>query len=129
MQPLTIAGHLTDLGAAVTVVYQTPGIAPLVGPYSIGAPMAKLSAAGARFEIAQRVVAIDSGSVELRSVYSGAASTLDGFDTVVLACGGSAEASLYHALADHDVERHLVGDAYAPRRISFATRQAYELAG
>ncbi|WP_433496643.1 FAD-dependent oxidoreductase [Sphaerimonospora sp. CA-214678] len=128
MQPLTIAGHLTDLGRDVTVLYQTPAIAPLVGRYSIGASLAKLSAAGARVEVMERVVGIEPGHVVSRNVYSGAERAHLGYDSVVLACGGEAESALHTALRGRVPELHILGDAYAPRRISFATRQAYELA-
>jgi 2,4-dienoyl-CoA reductase-like NADH-dependent reductase (Old Yellow Enzyme family)/thioredoxin reductase len=128
MQPLTIAGHLTDLGRDVTVLYQTPAIAPLVGRYSIGAPLAKLSAAGARVEVMERVAGIEPGHVVSRNVYSGAERVHAGYDSVVLACGGEADAALHTALRGRVPELHVLGDAYAPRRISFATRQAYELA-
>ncbi|MFD7407857.1 FAD-dependent oxidoreductase [Streptomyces sp. NPDC059866] len=128
MQPLTIAGHLTDLGRGVTVLYPTPAIAPLVGKYSIGAPLAKLSAAGARVEVMERVALIEPGRVVSRNVYSGVAREHTGYDSVVLACGGEADSSLHQALRGRVPELHVLGDAYAPRRISFATRQAYELA-
>ena len=52
-------------------------------------------------------------------------------DAVVLACGSEAEAGLADALraelGDGGPEVHVLGDAYAPRRISFATRQATAL--
>lgn len=128
MQPLTIAGHLTDLGKDVTVLYPTPAVAPLVGKYSIGAPLAKLSAAGARTEVAERVVSVEPGRVVSRNVYSGVAREHLGHDSVVLACGGEAESRLHTELRGRVPEVHVLGDAYAPRRISFATRQAYELA-
>jgi 2,4-dienoyl-CoA reductase-like NADH-dependent reductase (Old Yellow Enzyme family)/thioredoxin reductase len=128
MQPLTVAGHLADLGREVTVLYPTPGIAPLVGRYSIGAPLAKLAAAGARVEVMERVVAIEPDRVVTRNVYAGTRRELSGFDSVVLACGGEAETRLHAALRDRVPELHILGDAYAPRRMSFATRQAYELA-
>ncbi|MEY9211743.1 NAD(P)-binding protein [Thermobifida halotolerans] len=128
MQPLTIAGHLADLGRDVTVLYPTPAVAPLVGRYSIGAPLAKLSAAGARIEVTERVTRVEPGRVVSRNVYSGVAREHTGYDSVVLACGGEAESALYTELEGRVAERHVLGDAYAPRRISFATRQAYELA-
>ncbi|MEV0181644.1 FAD-dependent oxidoreductase [Streptomyces sp. NPDC050625] len=128
MQPLTVAGHLADLGREVTLVCPTPAIAPLVGRYSIGAPLAKLSAAGARVEVMERVSSIEPGRVLTRNVYSGAPREYRGHDSVVLACGGEAESGLYTQLLDRVPEVHILGDAYAPRRMSFATRQAYELA-
>lgn len=128
LQPLTIAGYLADLGRDVEVIYPTPSIAPLVGKYSIGAPLAKLSAAGARVRVMERIVSIQPGMLVTRNIYSGSERIIRDFDHLVLACGGSAENSLYHALKGRVPSLHLLGDAYAPRRISFATRQAYELA-
>lgn len=128
MQPLTIAGFLTDLGKHVQLVYSTPSIAPLVGKYSLGAPLAKLSAAGAAILVTTRAVSIDEDRVLTRNTYSGVDGELTGYDSVVLACGGRPDSRLYDALKDVVPETHLLGDAYAPRRISFATRQAYALA-
>ena len=52
-------------------------------------------------------------------------------DAVVLACGSEAEAGLADALRAElgggGPAIHVLGDAYAPRRISFATRQATAL--
>ena len=128
MQPLTVAGHLCDLGHRVTAVWSSPAVAPAVGRYSIGAPLAKLSAAGAELVVAERVVDVRDGRVTTRSTYSETQRVRPGFDTVVLACGGEAETGLYDAVRGRRAEVHVLGDAYAPRRMSFATRQAYELA-
>ena len=127
MQPLTVAGHLAAQGRQVTVLYPTPAVAPLVGKYSIGAPLAKLAAAGARVEVLQRVVRIEPGRVVAKDPYAGTVREHTGVDTVVLACGGEAETGLYEQLQGR-VGVHVLGDAYAPRRMSYATRQAYELA-
>ena len=48
-------------------------------------------------------------------------------DSVVLACGSEAETELVDALRPLLADVHVLGDAYAPRRISFATRQASAL--
>jgi hypothetical protein len=127
MQPLTIAGHLAAAGRQVTVLYATPAVAPLVGKYSIGAPLARLAEAGARIEVLQRVVRIERGRVLAQDPYSGTEREHGGVDTVVLACGGEAESALALQLRGL-VEVRVLGDAYAPRRMSWATRQAYELA-
>lgn len=127
MQPLTVAGHLVAQGRDVVVLYATPAVAPLVGKYSIGAPLALLAAAGARVDVLQRVVRIQPGLVVAQDPYSGTPREHAGFDTVVLACGGVPENELHEQLRGR-VEVHVLGDAYAPRRMSFATRQAYELA-
>lgn len=129
MQPLSIAGHLTDHGHRVHLVYQTPGPAPLVGKYSIGAPLAKLAAAGAEFTFMSRVVRIEEDRLRIRNVYSDTPGEITGFDSVVVAAGGVPDDSLYHELKRRGgVEVHLLGDAYAPRRITFATQQAHALA-
>ena len=47
---------------------------------------------------------------------------------MVFSTGGNANDDLFHALQGKHDEVHMLGDAYAPRRIWFATRQAYELA-
>jgi 2,4-dienoyl-CoA reductase-like NADH-dependent reductase (Old Yellow Enzyme family)/thioredoxin reductase len=128
MQPLTIAGHLAEQGKQVQVIYQTPAIAPLVGKYSIGAALAKPTALGGQVRVMERVTAIAPGRLATRNIFSGAPGEVTGFDSVVLACGGVAESGLHAALAGKQRELHILGDAYAPRRISFATKQAYALA-
>lgn len=128
MQPLTVASHLVDRGREVTLFVATPAVAPLVGKYSIGATMAKLSAGGAHVRVLERVSAVEGDHVVTRNPYSGLEQRHVGFDTVVLACGGEARSALYDELADTDIETHVLGDAYAPRRISWATKQAYALA-
>ncbi len=128
LQPLVVAGHLVDLGRHVTLIVPTTGPAPMVGPYSIGAWLAKLDRGGAAIVVMQRVVEIADGELHLAHVFSDRRSTLGGFDSVVLACGGAPRAGLAHELADDPCEVHVLGDAYAPRRITYATHQASELA-
>jgi 2,4-dienoyl-CoA reductase-like NADH-dependent reductase (Old Yellow Enzyme family) len=53
--------------------------------------------------------------VHCRSEYSERAWTIEDLDTVVLAWGARAVDGLYHALEGRVAERHLVGDALAPR--------------
>ena len=57
-----------------------------------------------------------------------AAETVDGFDSVVLACGSVSDSGLYDTLKPRLGSVHVLGDAYAPRRLVFATKQAYALA-
>ena len=125
--PLAVADQLAGAGHQVTLVYQSPAPSPQVGKYSIGSVLARLDADGARLVPMARAVAIRPGAVDLAHSYSGRRWTLDGADTVVLACGSVSDDTLYHALARQHPAVHLLGDAYAPRRLSFATRQAREL--
>ncbi len=126
--PLSVADFLAQQGKQVTVVYATHQPAPLLGRYYIGAILGRLDAAGARFVFMEEVVGIDRHSVTTRHVYSGQERTLGEFDSVVLACGSVSDASLYDELRGRHPELHVLGDAYAPRRLVFATRQAWALA-
>jgi 2,4-dienoyl-CoA reductase-like NADH-dependent reductase (Old Yellow Enzyme family)/thioredoxin reductase len=126
MQPLTIASYLVEQGCAVRIVYQTPGIAPAVGKYSIGGILSKLTAAGAEILVMSRVAEIAPDRLLLKNVYSGVESALTGFDNVVLACGGTPEAGIYQELKGRVPELRIFGDAYVPNRMLHATRQAYE---
>jgi NADPH-dependent 2,4-dienoyl-CoA reductase/sulfur reductase-like enzyme len=125
--PLAVADHLAGAGHQVTLVYQSPAPSPQVGKYSIGSMLARMDAEGVRLVPMARAVAFAPGVVELAHSYSGRRWQLAGVDTVVLACGSVSDDSLYHELRPRHQAVHLLGDAYAPRRLSFATRQAREL--
>ena len=128
MQPLVVARRLCDAGKQVRLIYQTHAVAPLVGKYSVGATLSRLSADGVSIDVMERVANIEQGRLTLKHVYSGVSRELFGFDSVVYATAGRANDSLFHELKGRHPAVHLLGDAYAPRRIWFATRQAYELA-
>ena len=125
--PLAVADHLAGAGHQVTLVYQSPAPSPQVGKYSIGSMLARLDADGVRLVPMARAVAFAPGVVELSHCYSNRRWTLDDVDTVVLACGSVSNDTLYHELRHRHPAVHVLGDAYAPRRLSFATRQAREL--
>jgi 2,4-dienoyl-CoA reductase-like NADH-dependent reductase (Old Yellow Enzyme family) len=125
--PLAVADHLAGAGHQVTLVYQSPAPSPQVGKYSVGSVLARLDAEGARLVPMARAVAFRPGAVELAHSYSNRRWILDGADTVVLACGSVSDDALYHELRTRHPAVHLLGDAYAPRRLSFATRQARDL--
>ena len=86
-----------------------------------------MSEAGARLVLNEAVTAIDLPHLRTRHVYSGREQLHEGFDSVVLACGGEARSELHDALQGKVPELHVLGDAYAPRRLVFATQQGYEL--
>lgn len=126
--PLALADLLAQRGHAVTLLYQTPGPAPLVGRYTLGAFLARLSRGGVTFRHQVQAIAIEPGGIRLRNVFSFKEEVADGVDSVILACGSVADAGLYAALKGRQANLHLLGDAFAPRRIVFATQQAYALA-
>jgi 2,4-dienoyl-CoA reductase-like NADH-dependent reductase (Old Yellow Enzyme family)/thioredoxin reductase len=126
--PLSVADFLAQRGHDVTVAYATQQPAPLLGRYIIGGILGRLDAAGVQLRFMEEVVGIGERTAELRNVYSLRTRPSDAFDSVVLACGSVADPSLYEQLRTELPDVHVLGDAYAPRRLVFATRQAYALA-
>lgn len=126
--PLSVADFLAERGHDVSVVYATQQPAPLIGRYMIGAILGRLDARDVRLTFNEQVVAIGEGTVDVRNVYSMRTRTVGDFDSVVLACGSVSESTLYDELRTELPDVHVLGDAYAPRRLVFATRQAYALA-
>jgi NADPH-dependent 2,4-dienoyl-CoA reductase/sulfur reductase-like enzyme len=130
--PLSVADFLAERGHEVTVVYATAQPAPLLGRYIVGGILGRLDARDVRMRFMEEVVAIGERTAELRNVYSLRTRPSDEYDSVVLACGSVADAALYDALRSEPTDGlpdvHVLGDAYAPRRLVFATRQAYALA-
>jgi dimethylglycine catabolism A len=126
--PLTVADHLAGLGHEVVLAFETPGPAPLLGKYSNGAMFASLDAAGVELVAMAHAVAIHPTSVDFAHSYSGRRFSVDGIDSVVLVTGGIGNDALYRAVSYHHPRTHLLGDAFAPRRVTYATRQALALA-
>ncbi|HEU4997848.1 MAG TPA: FAD-dependent oxidoreductase [Lapillicoccus sp.] len=126
--PLSVADRLSGDGHEVVVVYATAGPAPLLGRYIVGGILGRLDAQGVRMRFMEEVVAIRGSEIVVRNVYSLREETVSGFDSVVLACGSVSDSGLYDALKPRLPEVHILGDAYAPRRLVFATKQAYALA-
>jgi 2,4-dienoyl-CoA reductase-like NADH-dependent reductase (Old Yellow Enzyme family)/thioredoxin reductase len=127
MPPLVIADHLAQRGHEVIVVYSTSGPAPLLGRYSIGGIMARLERAGVVLRYSEQVAEIVPGQVRTRKVYSQLPGAIEDVDTVVLACGGVPQGELATDLRGRHPDVRVVGDAFAPRRQIYATRQAYAL--
>jgi 2,4-dienoyl-CoA reductase-like NADH-dependent reductase (Old Yellow Enzyme family)/thioredoxin reductase len=128
LPPLSVADFLAERGHAVTVVYATAGPAPLLGRYIVGGILGRLDRGGVELRFMEQVTEVTADGARVRNVYSGRERDLTGFDTVVLACGGVSDDALATELQGRVPEVHVLGDAYAPRRLVFATRQAYALA-
>lgn len=133
LPPLSIADHLTTTGQrAVTIVFGSARPAPLLSRYSLGSILGRLDAAGVEMRCSLAISAITSTETGLqataRHVYSQREHNLGDFDAVVLSCSGVPNASLAEDLHDRGVAAHVLGDAFAPRRLVWATRQAFDLA-
>jgi NADPH-dependent 2,4-dienoyl-CoA reductase/sulfur reductase-like enzyme len=128
LPPLLVADHLAVRGHHVTMVYSTPAAAVLLGRYISGSILGRLDAAGVTFRYLEKLDSISAHGAVLRHIYSGRKRTCTDYDSVVLACGGVAESGLYQQVRSERSRVHILGDAYAPRRLVFATRQACALA-
>ncbi len=126
--PLSVADHLAALGHEVTLIVQTNGVAPLVGKYSIGTMLARLVDGGVRVVPIARATAIDGPTIHLASTYGTRWWSEGPFDNVVVVAGAIPNDALWRSLKGRHPNVHVLGDAYAPRRVVFATRQAHELA-
>lgn len=126
--PLALADMLGRQGRRVTMFIQTNGPAPQVARYSIGTFLGRLSEVGVRLVCMEAVSAIDLPHIRTRNVYSQRETVHDAFDSVILACGALPDGGLFAELEDRHEDIRILGDAYAPRRIVFATQQGYELA-
>ncbi len=126
--PLALADHLAGAGHEVTVIHQSLAPSPLVGKYTIGALLARLDSEGARLVAATRLVAVEDRAVRLANTYSGREWLMEDVDAVVLATGSVPLDELFVTVRQLRTGVHVLGDAYAPRRMAFATKQAYELA-
>ncbi len=128
MPPLAVADFLSSRGHEVTIVYGTNSPAQHLGRYIIGGILGRLSTQHVKIRCMEEVIEIGSGTATTRNVYSGVEDRLAGIDSVVLACGGISESGLFDELRELRDDVHLLGDAFTPRRLVFATRQAYALA-
>ena len=72
--------------------------------------------------------AIEGDKVVLFNLYTGAAETIEGVDTVVLVAGAKANDELYSALKGTVANLQRIGDCVAPRKLDHAIYEGY-LAG
>jgi len=128
MPPLAVAEFLAAHGSDVTVFYSTQTPAPLLGRYIAGSAIGRVDSLGVRIRTMEEVVGIEEDRVLVRHIYSGRQETVGGFDSVVLSCGGVSDSTAFDLVSAARDDVHVLGDAYAPRRLVFATRQAIAVA-
>jgi 2,4-dienoyl-CoA reductase-like NADH-dependent reductase (Old Yellow Enzyme family)/thioredoxin reductase len=125
--PLALGDLLGRHGHDVTLFIQTDRPAPQLSRYSLGTLLGRLSEVGARLVLNEAITAIELPGLRTRHVYSGREGHHGQFDSLVLACGAVSEDRLLEPLKAKSIETCILGDAYAPRRLVFATQQGYEL--
>ena len=89
---------------------------------------ARLLGKGLVYRLNTWASAIEGNRVTTFNLYTGAAETIEGVDTVVLATGPTADESLYLALKGRVQNLHRIGDCVAPRKLDHAIYEGY-LAG
>ena len=107
------------------MIFETPSLAPDVGRYSLGSMLGQLDQAGVTLQPLTAVRAIDGHHLDVAHSYSERPFRLGPFDTIALACGSTPRSDLFRELGGRHPDVRVIGDAYAPRRTVFATRQAW----
>jgi len=84
---------------------------------------------GINFIPQTEVVRADRSGIEVVDKFMREPRTLTGIDTIVLADSGLPEQYLYKSLVGKDIEIWAVGDCVAPRNLSAAIREGYQVGG
>jgi mycofactocin system FadH/OYE family oxidoreductase 2 len=85
----------------------------------------RLLGKGLAYRLNSWASAVDGRSVSIFNLYTGAAETIEGVDTVVLATGPKANDELYFALKGEVERLHRIGDCVAPRKLDHAIYEGY----
>jgi hypothetical protein len=124
-----VAEVLLDAGKQVELVSRWPALFPgtmttLDMPHVYGRLLGK----GLEYRLNMWASGIEGDRVSLFNLYTGAADSIEGIDTVVLATGQKANDELYFALKGTVENLHRIGDCLAPRKLDHAIYEG-ELAG
>ncbi len=119
----TTADFLAGRGCAVEVITRHYVVGEAIDDTQKPVVLERLLRRGVMLTALTEARAVTPDGVEVRHILTGETRRLSA-DTVVVACGGCANDDLYHALADRPVERFLIGDAFAPRRVHDALLDA-----
>ncbi|HJM76046.1 MAG TPA: FAD-dependent oxidoreductase [Dehalococcoidia bacterium] len=120
-EALSAADFLLDRGHDVTFITRKHAAGREVEYVTIEMLMAHVVELGIRFEPLTWVRRFEGTTATLYSLLTEEERTVEA-DTVVFAFGGKADDALYHRLRETVPEVHLIGDAQAPRRLIYATR-------
>jgi 2,4-dienoyl-CoA reductase-like NADH-dependent reductase (Old Yellow Enzyme family)/thioredoxin reductase len=120
-QALSTADFLATAGRKVEVVSQHRFAGHEIEHNTIVTFYPILLSKGVELTPLTWVRSVNGKTVQLYNLYSGEERAVE-VDDIVVALGGSANHRLYDELVGKVGELHIVGDAVAPRRIMFATR-------
>lgn len=129
MEALGAADRLAEQGARVTFATPVHAVGAQVENMTRPFVLDRLHRAGAVLAVLSRLDRDPAGRTVLRRGDAGTEVDVEAeYDLLVLALGGLADDALYRELAVHHPDAHLVGDAYAARRMVAATQHAYAVA-
>lgn len=120
-QALSTADYLVEAGKQVEVVSRRRFAGQEIEHNTIVTLYPILLSKGVKLTPLSWARNVNGSTVTLYNLYSGEEWTTE-IDDVVVALGGAANRRLYDELGGKVGELHLVGDAIAPRRVIFATR-------
>jgi thioredoxin reductase len=124
----TVAEHLADMGRRVEVVTGLAYVGCEMPAPAWHVHMERLLEKGVELTPFTGIWEIEERSVEAYNVISWQPRTIEDVDTVVFACGGTADDGLYHALADRVADLHAVGDCYQARDLEVAVVDGHRVA-
>lgn len=124
----TVAEFLVDQGRQVEIVTGLEFIGRNMPVPAWHNQLEQLIKKGVKLSPFTGVWEVLEDSVDVYNAVSWEPRTIDGIDTVVLAAGGQADDSLYHALNDRHPEVHAVGDCFQPRDIELAVIDGHRIA-
>lgn len=127
MEPLGLADRLATDGARVTLATPAAGLGALVENVTRPFILDRLTRGGVELAILSRLEHAENGLALVRGDRAGSTTRVaEEFDLLVIAGGAVA----IDGLRDADVggrALHVIGDAYAPRKLVAATQQAWNL--
>jgi mycofactocin system FadH/OYE family oxidoreductase 2 len=120
---------LLDRGCDVQLVSRWPALFPsTLTTLDMAHLYGRLLGKGLSYRLNSWATEVNGSSVGVVNLYTGAAESIDGIDTVVLATGAKANDALYFELKGRVGNLHRIGDCLAPRKLDHAVYEGY-LAG
>jgi 2,4-dienoyl-CoA reductase-like NADH-dependent reductase (Old Yellow Enzyme family)/thioredoxin reductase len=123
-----IAEHLAKQGRSVRLAVSGVAVGETLPFYVRDQAAGSLHKLGIKVLTYMRLYGSDADSVYLQHQSSGEAVVIDKVDTLVLCTGHSPVDTLCDALADLDMEIHVIGDAAAPRTAEEAVYEGLKVA-
>lgn len=118
---LSAALFLAERGRSVEMIGEDLYFGMEVEPGTLRAANQRVLTANVVMTPHTALASICGETVVVRDVFTGQERTIEGVDTVVLACGGVENNSLYYALKGKVKELHRVGDCNGVRKLLWAT--------